>query len=145
MLDTLSARANALRDRYKVLEGVPGSGYHDNDRNLARTDLFLAPQKNGLQKCSEQLVFFTDFDDEIVYFVGDDADKAMDLIQKWFESAKKEDIASAPGTTRKLFLKTVPKLSVKDGVLAIWLCDWNDVASIFEEAKVGFMGLPFNE
>lgn len=145
MSEELSKRADALRARFKVLEGVPGSGYHDGDRNQARNDLYLAPQKNGLSKASEHLVCFTDQDEEMVYFAGSDADKAWELVTAWYNAVKSTDLSNAPGTVRKLALRTVPRLSVKDGILAVKLCDWNDVHWILEEAKVGLHGQPFRE
>jgi hypothetical protein len=88
MSKQLAERADAIRARFKELEGKPGSGYHDGDRHYVRIDLvehpanrFVAPQKNGLPPASKHLVAFFDHDEETVTFVGDDAKKALDVVK----------------------------------------------------------------
>ncbi len=146
----LVKRANAVRAEFKKLESVAGSGYHDNDRNPARNDLFLAPQKNGLPRASESLVAFFDHDDmETVEFVGPDAQKADAALKNWLQKNSKGDPSNRPGTERKLILRTLPRLKLEqvDGQprLSIWLTDWNDVLYALQAEGVAVAGLPLEE
>lgn len=140
-VDKYQSIADGIRSKYAILEDIPGSGFHDNDRNHVNQTLFTAPQKNGLCRASENLVYFTDRDEEVVYFFGSDAERAYELILKWTDSFKRVNMANAPGTARNLYLRLIPKVSVKDGVLAIWLCDWNDFHWLLvDEMRVGMTG-----
>lgn len=146
----LTARADDLRACFKRLEGIRGTGYHDEDRDLTQQHLGpharkVAPQANGLSRCSEQPVAFTDFEEEQVFFAGEDADKVMALLTEFHAKYKSMDMTNAPGTIRKLILKIIPKLKVNDGLLMIWLCDWNDVLWLLENSKVGILGRAFVE
>lgn len=141
----LLKRANDHRAHFKNLEGVKGSGFHDDDRNPARNDLFLAPQKNGEVRMSERLVHFTDHEEEDQCFVGPDAEKAFAALQAWRKKCDGSN-PNLPGTDRKLFHKIIPKLAIEnvDGVprLCVWLCDWNDVVHALHAEGVGLLGLP---
>jgi len=145
----LITRADALRAKYKLLESVPGSGYHDNDRNLARPDLFLAPQKNGLSRASERVVFFADYPGEEVLFVGEDARRALAAIQSWEKKARKIDQLSLTGTERKLLTRIVPRLAIEPldnhELLCVRLDQWNDVLHALYAEGLGLSGLPLEE
>lgn len=144
-MSSLVTRADAVRARFKVLESVPGSGWHDNDRDHGRTSQLVAPQHNGFPRASEFLVCFTDPDEEQVHFAGADAEKAIAVFQHWLTANKRLDLTNCTGQERKLFLKLIPKLKIVNGLLSIWLSDWNDLHYVLEEARVGLHGLPFEE
>lgn len=145
MSKELIARADAVRAKHKLLESMPGTGFHDNDRNPSRPEVFAAPHKNGLPRASEHLVpFFDHHDDEVVHFVGDDADKATSALNSWLKKNHKADVSSMPGTERKLVLKIIPRLlaSVRTpGLLTIRLSDWNDVLHALYAEGIGLSGL----
>ena len=145
----LIARANAVRTQARMLEGVRGSGYHDEDRNSARPDLFLAPQRNGLPRASEHVVFFTDFSGEEVVFVGPDATRAMAALRAWEAKAKKRDSLNLTGSERKLLSRILPKLvldtSADPAMLYVRLDSWNDVLFALYAEGVGLSGLPLEE
>lgn len=145
----LIARANAVRTQARVLEGVPGSGYHDNDRNPARPDLFLAPQRNGLPRASDHVVFFTDFPSEEVVFAGPDATRALAALRAWEAKAKKRDPLTLTGTDRKLLARILPKLALDESadpvMLYVRLDAWNDVLAAIYAESVGLSGLPLEE
>jgi hypothetical protein len=151
----LAKRADELRAKYKVLEGIPGTGHHDNDRNPARADLFAAPQKapdpnrpgHTLPRASEHLVPFYDHDgEEAVHFVGADAEAAHKALSGWAARYKGKDPSGLPGTERKLILRIVPRLAVgaADGLprLTVRLADWNDVVYALYQMGVGLSGQP---
>lgn len=146
MSQELLKRADEIRAKNKVLEGVKGSGFHDDDRNVARPEMFAAPQRNGLPRIGDHLVPFFDYDNmEQVIFVGPDAEKAMAALKTWYDRPK-GDVVSLPGTDRKLMLKVIPRLKLEtvDGLprLTIWLCDWNDVLQALYAEGIGLSGAP---
>jgi hypothetical protein len=148
MHNDLIARADALRARYKVLESTPGTGHHDADRNPTRPEHFTAPQKNGLPPASENVVAFFDHDAEEVWFVGPDAEKVKAALRRWGHRQRNADVASMPGTERKLLLRIVPRLSETDESatgLMVRLSVWNDVLYALESERVGLSGLPCHE
>jgi hypothetical protein len=143
----LLRRANAIRDRNRVLESVPGSGYHDNDKDhLGR---FCAPQRRGLPRISDHIVPF--YGERDVHFVGPDADRAMAALQKWLESHKTTDAAvfsSYTGTDRKLltFISNITVSNV-DGFprLVIWKDAWNDLLHALHSHGIGLSGAPLED
>lgn len=146
----LVRRANAIRERAKLLESVKGSGFHDEDRNPARTDLYLAPQKNGLPRCSEHVVFFSDFAGEEVLFAGTDADRAGKALAEWERKARKLDPLSLTGTERKLLTRILPRLRAvladdSVPVLCVRLDTWNDVLHALYAEGLGLSGAPLEE
>ncbi len=150
MSAALKKRADALRAEYKAKEAMKGTGYHDDDRNPTRNELFLAPQKNGLPRMSDHVVGFFDHNgDEVVEFVGADAEKAFAALKSWAQKNGKGDVASKPGTERVLLMRIIPRLALEqvDGLprLSIWLCDWNDVLHALQQEGIGVAGLPLEE
>jgi hypothetical protein len=142
----LERRANALRAKAALLESVPGSGLHDSDRNPARPDLYLAPQRNGLPRASEAVVYFTDYPGEEVLFAPGDAARALDALRAWEAAAKKLDPMGLTGTERKLLTRILPRLAAgADGLLRVRLDQWNDVIHALHERGVGLAGLPLEE
>ncbi len=146
----LVGRANAIRARAKVLEGVKGSGFHDDDRNPARTDLYLAPQRNGLPRCSEHVVFFSDSAGEEVLFAGADADRAGTALAEWERKARKLDPLALTGTERKLLTRILPRLKREIAadsvpVLRVRLDTWNDVLHALYAEGLGLSGAPLEE
>lgn len=144
MSKKLSERADEIRAKFKTLESIKGTGYHDDDRDQLNPARFVAPQKNGMTKASESLVPFFDYDDETVLFAGSDADRAAAAMKAWQAKYAKADMTSLPGTERKLLLKIVPKLSLKtegnEPRLAIKLSDWNDVLFALHAEGVSLSG-----
>lgn len=140
MSQDLIKRADELRSRFKVLESVKNSGYHDEDRDHVRTDRHIAPQKNGFPPASQHLVMFTDYIEENVHFAGRDAEKVMACLKEWESENKGLDFFSATGTDKKLIIRIIPRLKVVDGVLTIRLSEWNDVLSVLVAKKVGLQG-----
>lgn len=142
-------RAVALRERFKTLESVRGSGYHDADTSPVDGKTLIAPQKNGLPKASEQLVFFCDSIEECNWFVGDDAKTAFKILRDWLERSHRTDLTTATGTVRKLALKLIPRLKLQEiegvAALMIWHSDWNDFHMVFDEAACGLQGRAFEE
>lgn len=148
---TLVKRADECRAHYKKLEETKGNYFHPETRLLVphlppAACSFTAPQKNGLPECSKSLVYFVDHEDEIVWFAGQDAEKALAAIQKWYDDNKGRDLTNATGIDRAR-IKLIPKLKITDGVLGIWLSDWNDLNGLidFEGANLGLLGRPFVE
>ncbi len=144
MSQELLQRANAIRARNKVLESVPGSGYHDNDKDhLGRV---CAPQLRGLPLISDHIVPF--YGTREVHFVGPDAERAMAAFRTWYDRHKTTDAAvfsSYTGTDRKL-LTVIPKLAVHevDGLprLTLWKDEWNDFLHALYSQGIGLSGAP---
>jgi hypothetical protein len=146
MSQKLVDRAEAVRAKFRVLEGTQGTGHHDNDRNSVRPEIFSAPQRNGMTRASDNLVAFFDHDEEVVYFMGPDAGRALDVLHQWRGRFAGGDVAGLPGSERKLVLRIIPRLAVTtvaDDVpcLAVWLSDWNDVLLAIQAEGVGVSGL----
>lgn len=143
MPSDLAARADALRAKYKTLESVRGSGHHDDDRNPTQPHLFLAPQRNGLPRASEHVVGFFDYADETVTFPPADAGRVLAVLAAWVKKAAKADLASLPGTERKLVLTITPRLAAgADGRLVVRLSVWNDVLYALQAEGMGVSGAP---
>lgn len=156
----LLKRADAIRAQWKKLELTKGSGFHDNDRNPARPELYLAPQREGYRagdpepekwpaKMSERLVAFFDHHDfERVTLVGPDAERALKALKAYHgklearlkdaEKRGQDPYTALTGTERKL-RHLIPKLATeadKNGppVLKLWLSEWNDyLAALYAE------------
>ncbi len=137
MHEELVSRSDALKQRFAVLRTIRGSGHHDEDRNPAKPERFLAPQKNGLPPASDHIVCFRDDLNERMVFVGQDAKAVFGALQEWYDANRHINLSSATGTHRKLFLDIIPRLTMKDGVVEIRHSVWNDVLSVLDEAKVG--------
>lgn len=133
------AKADAVRAHALMLEGVPGSGYHDGDRD-ANGEL-RAPQNRGFCRASENLIGF--FDGRDVHFVGDDALRALRLIEQHVAKLQKRSTESLSGTDRKLIdMMTLGRNFTtgksEDGIeyLSLWLSAWSDFLAALEAEKV---------
>jgi hypothetical protein len=144
-MSNLFERAEAIRARYKVLESVPGSGFHDAD--LDHRGQPIAPQKRGLPAHSGHLVMF---DDEYEFvFAGADALMAKAELDAWYEAHASTDVNALnqlTGTQRKL-LSTIPKqkIQTRDGetVLAVNKSVWNEILEALYDQGVGVSGAPY--
>lgn len=144
MTSELLDRADAIRARNKVLESVPGSGYHENDKDhLGR---YCAPHRRGLPRISDHVVAF--YGERTVEFVGPDAERTYAAIRAWHDEHKTIDaaiFASYTGTDRTL-LAAIPKLAVRqvDGVphLVLWKDLWNDFLHALYSQGIGLSGAP---
>lgn len=151
----LLARAAKIKERNKLLESVPGSGYHDNDRDFRGR--YMAPHKQHLPggmnegypplpRIGDHLVAFYGRRD--VLFVGEDAERALAAIRGYARQylerveADPQYIAALTGTQRKLCYDILPRLAIVDGVLEVWLTDWNDVLHAFDDQVIGTSGAP---
>lgn len=75
MTAELACRADAIRARFRLLEGVRGSGWHDDDRNPTVPEKYLAPQRNGRSLASDNIVYF---DDEFsIVIAGNDVQRVL--------------------------------------------------------------------
>lgn len=143
MSHELLARAEALKARNRLLVTVPGSGYHDDDRNPTRPHLFAAQQHYGLKPVSENLVvFFGEYD---VTFVGDDAHAALAALRGWYDQNEIRDPWEMQGTEMKM-LRHVPRLAIADAggvpVLTLRRELWNDYLWVLEKMKISLTGNP---
>lgn len=143
MFSELLKRRDAVIARNHVLESVPGSGYHDDDRF---NGVLCSPQRKGLPRISLHVVPFYDRRD--VHFVGKDAVEVLSGLQDWVKDHKPntpEDLQSLAekGSWVKLLVE-VPKLKLAqvDGidVLSLELGTWNDFKDGLYEMGFGFTG-----
>ena len=138
-------QADEIRARFAVMESVPGSGYHDNDRNPTKNDIKIAPQANGYNKASLNLVPFVG--EYEVVFVGEDADKALEILRKWVATR----LDPETGLTQKeaKMRAAINKLHVRDVVevprLILRKPLWNDYMWILDTMGQGLSSLPFTE
>lgn len=146
MSQDLIRRADAVRARNKLLESVPGSGYHDDDRDHVHAHRHAAPQRNGLPRISDHIVPFYDHQGEDVVFAGEDATRALQALHSWRKKYAKLDPSGLTGTERKLLLRIIPRAVISPtGMLAFRLDIWNDVLYALQAEGVGLSGLPLEE
>ena len=150
-MPSLAERAEQLRMRNRILESVPGSGYHDNDRDahnrLAAPHMQhlpggMAEGQRPLPRISARLVVF----DSRRQFtlVGDDAVKALKALHTYHARIAAIRIADLKGTEIKL-LEEIPQLAIQDDRLVLWRDTWNDYLHAFDEEGVGVSCLPMEE
>lgn len=142
MSKELLARAQAHRKHNKTMESIRGSGFHDADRDWRGVE--NSPQKQGLPRIGEHLIFFTD--EYEMLFVGPDADAAVDALAKYLARHKQRSPLDLTGTESKLVYKYLPRLSLtkEDGVncLRVRRGEWNDVLHALIEMGKGVSGAP---
>ena len=138
----LFRRAEAIRDRSRLLESVRGSGYHDEDRDWRGQP--IAPQRNGLPRISQHLVsFFGEYD---VVFAAADARQALAALQSWnAANAPKDPYQPGLSGTHRRLLRLIPRLSLRDDLLRLRLDEWNDYLFALYEMGVGLSGAPLEE
>ena len=148
--------ADQIRDEARNKEKYRGTGFHDDDRNPTKPDIFIAQQRKLIEnstdkyfcKASENVVAFTgEFD---VVFVGEDAEKVLQCCRKWSDSLKdyrEEDITEK----QRKFRRYISKMEVtsKDSQVRLTLRKalWNDYAHILYSQGQGIFGqpLPYSE
>jgi len=144
-LTALLKRADETRTRNRVLETIPGSGHHDNDRDWRGTP--NSPQARGLPRVSEHIIVFISPDEYV--FVGIDAERADEALQKYHANltaviTSADVLIDLPGTDRKLF-KVLPKRRAskagETSLLVIPATLWNDILVALYEMKIGVTGL----
>ena len=150
-MSSLAERAEQLRVRNRILESVPGSGYHDNDRDahnrLAAPHMQhlpggMAEGQRPLPRISARLVAFDDR--RHFTLVGDDAVKAIAALHAYHARIATIRIADLKGTEIKL-LEEIPQLAIEDDQLVLWRDTWNDYLHAFDEQGVGITCLPLAE
>ena len=119
----LSERAEAIRARNRILESVPGSGFHDNDRDAHNR--LAAPHRRHevggmaegsapLPRISEHLVAF--MGRRTATFAGADAERALEGLRGYVRGLDGMRHRDLTGTQQKL-LDEVPPLEIEDGRL----------------------------
>jgi len=150
-VEALVARADKLKARNAVLRSVPGSGYHDDDRDFRGQ--FMAPHRRHLPggqdygapplpPIDDHVVAF--YGERQIVFAGDDAARVIKALEDWHRAHLTSEVGrlmSYTGTQRKL-LMFIPTLALEDGVLAIWRDTWNDVLHALDVQGVGTTGAP---
>ena len=151
----LCERAAELRMRHKVLETVPGSGFHDNDRDAHNR--LAAPHRRHLvggmsegskplPRLSDHLICF-DGDRELI-FAGQDAVKAQTCLTQYLQELRGRNLLDLSGSERRMLIE-IPKMlfieSVKPPLLRLWHDTWNDYLFAFEAQGVGISCLPLEE
>ncbi len=157
MSQPLVARAAAIKARNKTLESVPGSGFHDDDKDhrgqprcpQKRRDPHDPEGRRTLPRASDHLVPF--YDERHVHFVGADAVRAKEALDAYHAAhatAEPAVFSGYTGTQRKL-LTIIPKtaLSESEGValLSLHRDEWNDLLFAMYTMGLGFSGAPFEE
>ena len=153
----LLARAAALIERNKVLQSVPGSGYHDTDvdfhgklvaPHMRHLPGGQEPGAQSLPPISDHVIAF--FGERSVVFVGPCAERVLAALRAYRDkySAMLMDFVEGrsgyqlKGTEYKL-VREIPKLIIKDGELTLWLDTWNDFLHALYEQDIGITGAPY--
>lgn len=145
---SLNDRAKAMKERNKLMESVPGSGFHDNDRDaygkLAAPHMRHLPggMMDGgrpLPRISDHAIAFMDRRD--VKFSGPCAEQVLKALKSYRERYAKAPASELTGTTIKL-VGLIPTLGIKDDQLLIFREDWNDVLHALDETGVGVSCAP---
>ncbi len=135
MSQEMLTRAKAVKERNKLLETVPGSGYHDEDKDHKGRPRCPQKKPNPLGQPGQCFCRVSDncipfWDARHVHFVGADAEKVLSALGAWLTRNKTRDLNEMTGTERAL-LRIIPPLAVAnvDSVprLSIWKDEWNDV------------------
>jgi len=149
--EQLVARSDKIKARNAILESVPGSGYHDEDRDFRGQ--WCSPQRRHLPggqdygaqplpRISEHAVPF--YAERRIVFAGDCAERVLAALLAWHAAHRTTDIGrlmAYTGTQRKL-LTIFPTLAIEDGVLVIWRDIWNDVLYALDAQGIGLTGAP---
>lgn len=140
-------RIDEVRQRARILESVPGSGFHDNDRNSI-TGEYCSPQRKGKCRLSENPVAFHDERD--VHFIGEDAERVAKAIEEYAKKIAALPMDSLEGSQRQILARVKARrlrIHEVDGAprLTLWMQEWNDWLYAIEECGIGITGLPANE
>ena len=139
----LCARAQRIRDFYAMLERVPGSGHHENDRNPTQPALFMAPSRNGLCPASQNLVAFSSRTGNL--FVGADAARVWQMLAAARDRIKAKNPIEMDDHDQHL-LAAVPDLEVvSNDQVRLDLGEWNCYLTEFHRAGVGVFVVPLND
>lgn len=148
-------RADEVRTRNKVLESVPGSGFHDNDRDAHNR--LCAPQTRHLpggcaegqpplRRISMNVVAFVDDKGRKIRFFGNDAIQVKQAIDDYLADLALRSPMSYTGTERKLTAEAIHVVvNPLTGELEIWMDTWNDFLHIFDSCSLGVSCLPHDE
>lgn len=148
-------RANQVRARNKVLESVPGSGFHDNDRDAHNR--LCAPHTRHLPggcaegqqpigRISNNIVAFIDDRGRKMRFFGEDARIVKNLVEEYIAKLADRSPLTYTGTERKLADEAFHIIvNPETGELEIWMDTWNDFLHIFDTSGVGVSSLPIKE
>lgn len=148
-------RANEVRSRNKILESVPGSGFHDNDRDAHNR--LCSPQSRHLpggcaegqpplHRISLNVVAFVDERGRKIRFFGDDAIRVKEAIDDYMAALASRSPMTYTGTERKLSAEAIHVVvNPQTGELEIWMDTWNDFLHVFDSRFLGVSCLPHDE
>ena len=152
-MPTLVERADALRARNRILESVPGSGFHDNDRDAHNR--LAAPHRRHevggmsegsrpVPRISENVVCFLTARQG--FFAGTDAARVFTALQAYHARQVLKRYRDLTGTEIKL-LEEIPLLAIDcenlNDNLMVWLDTWNDYLHALDEQGIVVSCLPF--
>jgi hypothetical protein len=153
----LEQRRQELITRHKILESVPGSGFHDEDKFNGKWAAPQSQHRSGgpregsipLPRISEHAIAF--YRERDVVFVGPDVPKVLGALNTWLEDHTPKNsvqIANLTGTDKKLLVE-IPKLepNVVDGIetLTVWRDIFNDVVEALYSRGIGLSGQPYDD
>ena len=147
-MQTFAERADALRARNRILESVPGSGFHDNDRDAHNR--LAAPHRRHevggmsegsrpVPRISENVVCFITARQG--FFAGPDAARVFTALQAYHSRQVNKRYRDLTGTEIKL-LEEIPLLAIDDDKLMVWLDTWNDYLHALDEQGIVVSCLP---
>jgi hypothetical protein len=145
---SLNDRAAAVKARNKVLESVPGSGFHDNDRDaygkLAAPHMRHLPGGMGdgdrpLPRISAHAVAFMGKRD--IIFNGPCAQQVLDALHRYHAKYSKLSPRDLTGTEIKM-VDVISTYTIEDDRLLVYREDWNDVLHALDESGVGVSCVP---
>ena len=154
-IESFRKRADEVKARNRLLETVPGSGYHDADKDahgkLCAPHMRHLPGgcsegQRPLPRISDHAVAFHDKRD--VRFFGADAIKARDALYGYYQELKNLPphlLLTLTGTDRKLLVEIPGSMDFQDDVLTLPLDTWNDFLHVFDTHGVGVSCLPHQE
>lgn len=147
----LEVVANQFREEARNREKYPGTGYHVDDRNPTKPDIYLAQQRRPTEgssvkffcKASENVTAFTgEFD---VVFIGEDSEKVLKTLKEWAEETSRSNPEDITLKQRKM-LKYISRISLttKDEIprLILRKALWADYIHILSLQGQGVFGYP---
>jgi hypothetical protein len=130
---SLTEQRKAIRDRFGVLEGVPGSGLHDKDP--------MGPVKLGQRKMSERPIVFAHTKYEMA-LIGDCAKEVVAALKGYMAKVGPNAKVSDPDPEVRAAAQAAEyyseKLVVKDGqpYLEIRSAEWNAVLYALDRMEI---------
>lgn len=147
---TLQERADAVRARNKILESVPGSGFHDNDRDWSNR--LAAPHrrhqvggmtegKPALPRISEHVVCFNSRYQ--ITFAGTDAVEVLEAFQLFRTKTMAHKKYSLMTGTELKMVEEIAEMQIDaDGNLTLDRATWNDYLYVWDEMGIGISCAP---